>query len=368
MSAARSGAASVSAADAIGYVPPPESAGGWRTIEAPGDAGIDAQKLDRMMQSQLLINGGDSWSAVIIRYGHIVGEQHTFNINIPSRFDIWSATKSFTSTAYGLLIDDSRAGRLGRRIDLDTAVYDLLAMARPLSDPRKQQITIEHLLTMTSGIAGESLGLLGLSPARGAGPFETALGLADNRFGNSAATLAASPGTRWDYSDAGFAHLGLAFKQASGEELEAFLRRRVFTAIGIENLSWDVQGGSGFMGPHTNAHTGIHVSARELARFGYLYMRKGRWGHAQVVPEWWVDKATQPSQRLNSHYGQAIWTNSEGTLWPDVPRDAFGFLGYRFSACYVVPSLDLVAVRIGTGPASWDNRSFISAAVDTIRG
>lgn len=55
------------------------------------------------------------------------------------------------------------------------------------------------------------------------------------------------------------------------QEMSDYMKERVFDPIGIENLSWDVQGGSGFIGPHTNAHTGIHVSARELARFVILF-------------------------------------------------------------------------------------------------
>lgn len=70
-------------------------------------------------------------------------------------------------------------------------------------------------------------------------------------------------------------HLALAFAHITGQEMSGFLEARVFQPIGIENLSWDAQGGSGFLGPHTNAHTGVHVSTRELARFGYLALRGG---------------------------------------------------------------------------------------------
>jgi CubicO group peptidase (beta-lactamase class C family) len=302
-----------------------------------------------------------------VRGGYLVREHFTFNIAIPSRFDIWSGVKSFTATAYGILIEDSRHGEMKRPVEFDMPAYDFIPEGHPLTDPRKAGITFAHLLTMTSGIPGEKTGLIGLVAGPETGPFEVALGFAASRFGRSCQTLAAEPGAVWDYSDAAFAHLGLAFPHASGKEMHAFLDERLFRPIGIENLSWDVQGGSGFIGPHTNAHTGIHISARELARFAYLYLRRGLWADERLLPEWWIAQATSPSQSLNAHYGYAIWTNKEGTLWPTVPTDAFGFLGYRSNACYIVPSLDLIVVRIGTGPTAWDNRNFIGGIIDAIQ-
>ncbi len=144
------------------------------------------------------------------------------------------------------------------------------------------------------------------------------------------------------------------------------MQERVFEPIGIENLSWDVQGGSGHLGPHTNAHTGVHVSARELARFGYLHLRGGRWQGQEVVPPWWIELATQPSQELNPNYGLTWWTNGAGLQWPYLPRDAFAAMGFRCNKCYIVPSLDLVVARVGSGPATWDEETFIGGITAAI--
>jgi len=59
------------------------------------------------------------------------------------------------------------------------------------------------------------------------------------------------------------------------QEINEYMHVRVFNTVGIENASWDVLGGSQFIGPHTSAYIGLDISARELARFGYLLMRKG---------------------------------------------------------------------------------------------
>jgi CubicO group peptidase (beta-lactamase class C family) len=342
------------------YFPPCESQGGWRTLQTPEDirswAGMDPDRLDLVRQRQKSLYGGDSWSIVIIRHGYLVREFYTFNVLIPTRFDIWSGTKSFTGTAWGLLLEESRQNALPTRqaIDLDSQVYAFLPEGAPLSDARKERITVRHLLTMTSGIPGEKSGLAGMPTATGDGPFEYALGRCPNRFGRWASPLTAEPGTQWDYSDPAFSHLSLLFAHLMECELHDYLQARLFAPIGIENLSWDVQGGSGCIGPHTNAHTGIHISARELARFGYLMLHKGNWAGEQLLPAWWVDLATRTSQELNPNYGYTWWVNTQGSQWPALPRDAFALMGYRSNKCYIIPSLDLVVARIGSGPSTWN--------------
>lgn len=354
------------------YFPPPESAGGWRWLrdadEVRAVAGMDAGALDQLAHTQELIFGGDSWSIAIIRRGYLVREYHTFNVLVPTRFDIWSSTKSFTGTAWGLLINDSRCGRLpgGVTVDLDSAAYDFIPEGHPLTDPRKECITIRHLLTMTSGIPGEAAGVMGMPTATDHGPFEYALGRSPNRYGKWVGELAAMPGARWDYSDPAIAHLALAFAHIAGQEMHEYLAERIFQPIGIEHLSWDVQGGSGFIGPHTNAHTGIHISARELARFGYLMLRGGNWAGQQLVPEWWLALATRSSQDLYPRYGYTWWVNTDGVSWPNLPHDVFYSSGYRSNLCYIVPSLDLVVARVGSGPPLWDEQTLIAEVIAAI--
>jgi CubicO group peptidase (beta-lactamase class C family) len=148
--------------------------------------------------------------------------------------------------------------------------------------------------------------------------------------------------------------------------MDAYLHERVFTPIGIEALSWDIQGGSGCLGPHTNAHTGIHISARELARFGYLTLHNGVWNGAQLIPRWWMELATRSSQDLNPSYGFTWWVNTTGERWPEIPHDAFALSGYRWNQCYVIPSLDLVVARVGSGPPTAEKQALIAGIVGAI--
>ena len=195
------------------------------------------------------------------------------------------------------------------------------------------------------------MGIYGTPTVTGEGPYEHALGRCANRCGKWVDKLAAEPGTRWDYSDPALTHLSLIFAKITGEEMHDYVRARLFDPIGIEEASWDVLGGSGCLGPHTNAHVGLHISAREPARFGYLALHQGSWNGKQLVPQWWMKLATQSSQALNLDYGYTWRVNSAGSHWPGLPTDMFALEGHCCNRCYVIPSLDLVVVRVGSGPA-----------------
>jgi CubicO group peptidase (beta-lactamase class C family) len=337
------------------YYPPPESAGGWRRLKNDEEvrklAGMDPQKLDQVGRVTEALYGGP-WALVVIRHGYLVREWFGVPAMPQTTYDVWSSTKSATGIAYGLLFDDSRNHRLRShaQIDLDSKAYAFIPEGHPLTDARKEKITIRQLLTMTSGIPGESHGLVGLQVTPGGGEFEIALGRQRDRLGASAAKLYAAPGESWDYSDAAFAHLSLIFHRVTGQEIGDFMKARVFGPIGIENSSWDLEGGGGNIGPHTNAHSGLHLTARDFARLGYLLLHDGNWKGKQIVPRSWIDLATKSSQSLNPSYGYTFWVNTDGKLFPGVPRDAFAFMGYATNRCYVVPSLDLVVVRLGYGP------------------
>jgi CubicO group peptidase (beta-lactamase class C family) len=337
------------------YYPSPESAGGWRRCrnneEVRQLAGMDPQKLDLVGRENTALYGGP-WALLVVRHGYIAGEWMGVPAMPQTTFDVWSCTKSATGIAYGLLLDDSRNHRLphNAQIDLDSPAYSYIPEGHPLTDPDKEKIRLRHLLTMTSGIPGEDHGIVGIAVGLGGGEYEFALGRQADRFGDSAARLYAPPGEAWDYSDAAFAHLSLIFFHVAGQEIGDFMKARVLQPIGIENSNWDLQGGGGNLGPHTNAHSGLHLSARDFARLGYLLLRGGVWNGKQIVPRWWIDLATRKSQDLNPHYGYTFWVNTEGDLWPHVPKDAFAFMGYGTNRCYVVPSLDLVVVRLGYGP------------------
>ena len=355
------------------YFPHPESKGGWRLMSKRIDtevaSKINFDKLNDAIEEYKLFFDNVASAIVIIKDGFMVNEHYSFMTLPGSRFDVWSCTKSFTGIAWGLLLDESNNGTLpdNAKVDLDSFAYSFLPKSFEVTDEQKEKITIRHLLSMTSGIPGENQLIFGIPPLRNSGTFENALGYQENRYGLKTDKLISEPGSIWDYSDPAIAHLSILFKIIMKQEMHEYMQEKVFHKIGIENASWDVHGGGKFIGPHTSAHVGLHISARELARFGYLLIQNGKWGDDEIIPSSWVKKATKPSQTLNPEYGFTFWVNTHGTRWPKLPKDMFSLEGYNSNRCYVIPSKGLIVVRLGSGPNQWNEQLFINQILKAIK-
>src|SRR5262249_38761941 len=260
--------------------PAPESKGGWKSLlpeKGEPDAkqkaeiaklGVDYDKLKAAWEHNAAVEGASG--LLVIRKGVIVGEWYKDG-DKDKTFNIFSSSKAYTSLAFGLLLEDSAKGKLpgGKKLTLDTKVCteEWLPEGLPLSDPRKADITLRHLLNMASG--------LGPEPVPGDAPFETSLGKTEK---SPFAELKAAPGEKFFYSNAGVAHLVLVFNRAAGRDLFPYLKERVFDLVGMENVKWTQIGGKdGHIGPFSQGFSGILTTPREHARFCYLALHKGWW-------------------------------------------------------------------------------------------
>jgi len=330
------------------YFPPPESKGGWRSLlpekGEPGaeqkaaiakTTGVDFDKLQEAWKHNA--QAGGATGLLVIRKGHIVGEWYQ-NCDRNQTFNIYSSSKAYTSLAFGLLLEDSDAGKLpgGKKLTLETKVCNAhwLPEALPLPDPRKSDITLRHLLNMVSGIGAE--------PMPGEAPFETALGKTEK---TPFARLKADPGKAFNYSNAGVAHLVLIFQRAAGRDLFPFLKERVFDPVGMEKITWQQIGGNGKIGPYSQGYSGVTTTAREHARFCQLALHKGSWAGKQLVPAAHYDFAWAGTT-IKPEYGAQWWVYPRHK---DAPKDLVQTAGARNNHGYVVPSLDLVVVRLGDG-------------------
>jgi CubicO group peptidase (beta-lactamase class C family) len=328
------------------YFPSAESKGGWRSLlpqkgepdaaakaKIKETAGIDWDKLKAAWELHDKVEGASG--LLVIRKGYIVGEWYKDGDGSKT-FNIYSSSKAYTSVAYGLLLADSEAGKLKRKITLDTKVFteDWLPEGLPPSDPRKSDITVRMLLNMASGY--------GEDPVPPEAPFETALGKTE---GSKFAKLKDDPGTKFHYSNAGVAHLVLVFQRAAGQDLFPFMKERVFEPVGMEKVTWQQIGGNGKIGPFSQGFSGVNTAPREHARFCYLALHKGNWSGKQVVPASYYDFAWK-GQTIKPDYGAQWWVyprHKEG------PKDLVQTAGAFNNHGYVVPSKDLIFVRLGDG-------------------
>jgi CubicO group peptidase (beta-lactamase class C family) len=330
------------------YFPPTESRGGWRSLlpesgepnadqkaEVRRVAGVDWDKLEEAWRHNAAAPGATG--LLVIRRGYVVGEWYKEG-DRGTDFNIYSSSKAYTSTAFGLILADFGHGPLpgGGTLTLDTKVCNSqwLPESLPLPDPRKAEITVRHLLNMASGLGEEN-------PPREK-PFEWSLGHVD---GSPMAKLKNDPGAAFHYSNAGVAHLVLLFQRAQGVDLYPFLKDRLFDPIGLAQARWQQIGGDGALGPYSQGYSGIHTTPREHARFCYLALHKGDWAGRRVVPESYYDFAWKPSP-AEAKYGAQWWVYPRVA---DSPRDLVMTLGRNHNDGFVCPSLDLVFVRLGNG-------------------
>jgi CubicO group peptidase (beta-lactamase class C family) len=327
------------------YFPPAESKGGWRTALTPQGApnaeamaklGVDFDKLKEAWDYDAKSEGATG--LLVIRKGTIVGEWYK-DCDAKKTFNIYSSSKAYTSLAYGLMLAESEAGKLpgGKKLTLDTKVcnQEWLPESLPLPDPRKANITVRHLLNMASGVGSEAL------PAE-TEPFEIALGKTEK---SPFAKLKGEPGEVFNYSNAGVAHLVLLFHRAAGVDLFPYLKERIFEPVGMENITWNAIGGNGKLGPLSQGYSGVMTTPREHARFCYLALHKGNWAGKQLAPASYYDFAWAGT-KIKPEYGAQWWVyprHKEG------PKDLVQTAGAFNNHGYVVPSLDLVFIRLGDG-------------------
>jgi CubicO group peptidase (beta-lactamase class C family) len=143
----------------------------------------------------------------------------------------------------------------------------------------------------------------------------------------------------------GVAHLVLVFNRAAGRDLFPYLKQRVFEPVGMENVKWTQIGGKDHIGPFSQGFSGILTTPREHARFCYLALHKGTWNGKQIVPAEHYDFAWQ-SSKANPQYGAQWWVYPKHK---EAPQDLVQTAGANNNHGYVVPSLDLVFVRLGDG-------------------
>lgn len=206
-------------------------------------------------------------------------------------------------------------------------------------DSLTRRVTIRQLLNLTSGLEPEPTG--------------------------SALPMVARPGQRFAYGGASFAVFGAVMsRKLHGEDLVAYLTRRIFAPLGVDVPSW-LRDGAG----HPYLASGATLTARAWGRFGVLLLERGRWHDQQLVPQAALDECGHGSP-ANPGYGLGVWLNTPAPtepppsgveraggkdrliLAPDLPHDLWLAAGAGGQRMYILPSAGLVVVRFGhtTGP------------------
>lgn len=277
-----------------------------------------------------------SFVVQIYRHGCLIGD-HTPTGNLP--MPLFSATKGITAVAVG------RAITLGH-----FGIDDPLGRFFPQADPAHAALTVRQVLTQTTGLHFSW-------PADIAGLYT------DQVLQSLAAPIDYEPGTTFQYAQNVLALLPKIIEITTGSDFQDFVQRELMAPLGIDRDNWvwlrDRSGNSAVNG-------GLAMRADDLGRIGQLLLRDGRWQDRQLVDADYLGQARQPTA-ANGGYGFLMWLNAGDTyrdvspipahiehpVLPGSPRDAYALAGALGQFITVVPSRDMVIVRLGI-PARLD--------------
>ena len=304
----------------------------------PPPTGIDTATLRMAVDAAFANPAGLTAAFVVVHKGRIVAERYANGAHKDMQLESWSMGKSITGTLVGLLIQQ---GAL--RLEDPAAVPE---WRKAPSDPRGK-IRVMDLMRMSSGLRF-SRG----SPEDLPGYHDHDLiysGALDAFQFVTTRPLQFEPNTFGRYRNTDPLTLGMLIRDAvrkRGDEYLTWPQRALFDRIGIRKQVLETDPYGNFLLSGYDYGT-----ARNWARIGMLYANDGVWNGERLLPEGFVKFISTPAPAWrDSSYGGMVWVNGRGT-WP-VPRDAFAFRGAGGQETYVIPSRQLVVVRMGHFPGA----------------
>jgi CubicO group peptidase (beta-lactamase class C family) len=312
---------------------------GWLTTSAES-VGLSARELQEMESAIQADQFKKITSVVIARNGKLAYEGYFNGTDANTLMDTRSATKSITSMLVGIAIGQ------GLLASVDTPILPFFRDKQPLQnpDPRKEKITVEDFLTMSSLLECDDSNDFSRGNEERMYLIEDwskfALDLPIKGFAPWAAKPKDSPyGRSFSYCTAGAFLLGRVLERSAKMPVQEFARRNLFGPLGIEKADWKVS-------PLGEAQTGggLGLRSRDLLKLGQLYANGGVWNGKRVVPESWVKLSTQPHVRIDdqTQYGYLWWLKSFKS--GEQVHPAYFMSGNGGNKVVVLPVLDMVVV------------------------
>ena len=264
-------------------------------------------------------------SFLVIYKNKIIAEKYDTGFDKNSKILGWSMTKSITSAMFGILEKQ-------RKFDID----DPAPIPEWANDSRKS-ITTSDLLHMNSGLQWEE------KYDRICDATEMLFQAEDMTRSQLEKPAAFKPNTRWNYSS-GTTNLlsGILRKQfKTHQEYLDFWYSALIDKIGMNSMVIETDMAGNYVGSSYGWAT-----TRDWSKFGLLYLHNGNWNGEQIFNEGWAKYTATPTNTSDGRYGAHFWLNAGGRF-QDVPKDMYFCSGYQGQMILIIPSLDLVVVRMG---------------------
>jgi CubicO group peptidase (beta-lactamase class C family) len=264
----------------VGCGPTPEDIASVDYTPLPGDdwevSTPAEQGLDPMLVGEMYLNAADLdtiYSLLVIKNGYLIAEDYFNEGSADQKDRLQSVTKSFTSALVGIALEQ------GCLLSVDQKMLDFFPeVTSEITDPRKEQIMLRNMLEMRAGYPNEE--------------DDPALwdGLLSGHYPPliEAFPLVSDPGTRFHYSNLTSNWLGIIVDRACGMNLKSYAEEHLFSPLEVKAGEWgqDAEG-------HNNGCGDLHLTARDAAKFGLLYLNDGVYKGNQVVPADWVHDSLQ---------------------------------------------------------------------------
>lgn len=321
-------------------------------VAAPDDVDVEAlaDVVDRaFMDEAANYEERQNTRAIVIFYkGQLIAERYGDGFGPDVPLNSWSMTKSATSALIGILVGRGQIELNGKSGIEGWGDRDDL----------RADVTIEHLLHMTSGLEFNE----GYENAPISDVNFMLMTARDLPEFAAAYPVTAEPGSTWSYQTASPVLLGRVIRNSfeRDEDYHHFPQRALFNKLGMTNAHYQMDGGGTYVGGAF-----LYATARDWARFGRLYLNDGLVNGERILPEGWVRFSTTPTEASmkSNAYAAQFWLNAKSKHhWmPAVPEDAYAARGHYGQAVVIIPSYDLVVVRMGQSYASssWDLERFL---------
>lgn len=289
----------------------------WKQLASPEQAGWSAKKLSKIHD---YVEEIGSTSAMIVQHGVVVASWG----DVAHKSNLHSCRKSLLNALIGIAVSQ---GKINLNDTLEKLGIDDKA---PSLTAVEKQATVLELLEARSGVyhpaAYETKGMFEQKPQRGSH----------------------APGTFWYYNNWDFNTLGYIYEQATGTKIFEAFYRQIAQPIGMQDFT--ARDGEYITSPDSGFPAYVFdMSARDFARFAFLYLHGGKWNETQIVPEDWVKASTHPySDSESGGYGYLWWTGDSASGKSQeisFPRGSFWAEGHLGQYAVVVPSLDLIIVN-----------------------
>jgi CubicO group peptidase (beta-lactamase class C family) len=306
---------------------------GW-TVSSFEAEGIDTDAIARVTQGIMDGRFEGIHSMLIVKNGRLVHEAYFGGYTGDSLHKLYSITKSVTSALIGIAIDK----KLIRGVD-EAFVSLVPEYAHAVKDAKLKQISLEDILTLTSGLEWDEKSYYCCDPRNSEGQQMRTEDWVRYIFERP---VRDEPGTRWIYNTGSVHALSAVIKSRSGLHAGEFAEKYLFEPLGIERYEWN-EDPKGY--PCTGGTLGgLRLRTRDLAKFGMLFLRDGRWKDTQVISKEWVETST-------THHVTPVQNRGFGYLWwrgsftiKNEKLDFFYAAGYGGQSLQLVPELDLMIV------------------------